>query len=916
MNRTGAEIFLKTKLICPHPRIERVHRPRLLRLMDQVFKVPLTLVCAPAGYGKTTLLVNWAETCPSPVAWLSLEDNENDPERFFSYLILALQQIHPELGKSAQITLGIAGKETLENSLRLLINDLTGLNESAVLVLDDYHLIHSRPVHQLLGFLVEHLPPSFHLVIASRTEPPFAMSRLRGRSAVVELRASDLSFQAEEVEAFLNRVMNLGLSPEACRQIEKRTEGWAAALQLAALSLQSGENSITTGSGADSGVHYIFEYLADEVLSHLPEPVQHFMMRTAILDQVSGPLCDALVEPFSPCTTGAECLDYLEHANLFTQALDGEHRWYRYHALFADFLRERLKQDQPEMISELHSKAARWLAGQGSFEEACKHALAGKNQELLVWLIETYAETLEKMGELVILERWLNLLPEQVIRSHARISLARAWIFAARLDVTSAASYLNAAEQALQQKESPSIRSEVLAARAFLAGVKDQPDEVQAYTDQASRLIKGEKHFLSGLLMINKSFPLIMSGQMGEAIETLEDAVAAGKESNSAIIVLLGMRLLGEAYIMNGRLSQAERVFLAAEDYIARQMGRNSLISGMAHMGLGEVYHQRYQIAEAEHYLEDGLKKTLMWMPAMAIDGFLWLSALKQALGKATEAQNLLRQALQVNATNTYPLLDGWFIGIAAVRLDIQQGYLEAGLRWAHDTGLDMSSASNLDQVFTGAPSPFREMAFYTLARLFLVLGRREKIEGSLEKAERILTYTLPRSEKSGMYAALTEGLIMLAQVEQALGQAERAQQYLHRAMDLAAPEMALRVFLVEGEPLMEIVAERRGMALPPQERTFIETLWVAWESELHKVSLPAQASSPIILQDLPELLSFREMEVLHWIADGKSNQEIADGLVLSLNTVKKHASTIIGKLGAKNRVQAVLIARQMGLMQ
>jgi LuxR family maltose regulon positive regulatory protein len=919
VNRTGAEIFLKTKLIRPWPRVERVIRPRLLRLMDRVFTAPLTLVCAPAGYGKTTLLASWVETCPAPVAWLSLEEGENDPERFLNYLILALQQIAPGMGKGAQVTFGLPGRGMLENNLRLLVNDMAGLSEPAVLVLDDYHLIRSRQVHGLMGFLVEHLPPAFHLIIASRTQPPLSIARLRGRSTVLELRASDLSFQSDEVEAFLNQVMDLHLSKEACRQVEKRTEGWAAALQLVALSMQSGESGITTDAFG-SGLHFIFDYLADEVLRHLPEPMQRFLMHTAILDRASGPLCDALVEPFAPCASGAECLETLEHANLFTQALDGEHRWYRYHALFADFLRERLKQTQPEVIPELHSRAARWLAAQGSFEEACKHAQAGKNEELLVWLIETYAEQLEKMGELAILERWINLLPDHVIRSHARVSLARAWISAARLDVHTASTYLDAVEQALQEDDSPSIRSEAMAARAFIAGVSDQPEEVRSYTERAFRQmpggLPGEKHFLVGLLMINKSFPLIMSGRLKEAIDTLEDATAAGIESNSAIIVLLAMRLLGEAYMMNGRLSQAEQVFLDARKYIEKQLDGNSLIDGMALMGLGEVLRQRNDLAKAEVYLEDGLKKTLVWMPAMALDGFLWLAALKQALGHGAEAQNLLRQALQVNATNTFPLLDGWFIGIAAVRMDVLQGYLEAGLRWAESTGLDMKEAGNLDRMFPGTPPPFREMAFYVMARLFLVLGRREKVAGALENAKRILDYTLPFSEQAGMYTALIEGLLILAQVEQALGHAERAQEHLHRALDLAAPEQPLRIFLDEGEPVAALLAERRSLPLPVEERAFIEVLWAAWENEPRKPAAPPQAPSPVVGGRLLEPLSFREVEVLRWMAGGKSNQEIADGLVLSLNTVKKHVSTIIAKLGAKNRVQAVITARQMRILE
>jgi len=910
----SAEIYLKTKLIRPRERSSRMVRARLVERLDGVFDVPLALVCAPAGYGKTTLLVDWAQNCRAPVAWLTLDEEDNDPVRFLAYLILAIQQVKPGLGKSAQMTLSIPEEKPLENSLRLLVNELAELGDPLVLVLDDYHRITSGEVHQLLAFLVEHLPPSFHIVLSSRTEPAIGLARLRGRSAVLELRAANLRFNAQEADDFLDQIMELDLPPERRSQIEAQTEGWAAGLQLAALSLRGGEARLSATTGR-SGQHYIFEYLADEVLGRLPEPVQRFLTRTAILEQVSGPLCDILVEPFPPWTSGAECLDALEHANLFTQALDGEHSMYRYHALFADFLRERLKQREPEQIAGLHARAARWLAEQGSFEAACHHALISKDQALLIELIETHALELERWGELVVLARWINQLPEEVVQERPRICLSRAWVLLASLDVVKARFYLDLVDRHLPEEEPGALRSEMLAARAFLAGISDQPDELHAYTQEAFSLLPSDQSFLSGLLKINLAFPCMLSGRLYEATQILEDGVTAGIQSNSAVIALLGMRLLGEAYVMNGRIYQAERTFEHALEYIENTLGKNSPIRGVALMGLGEVYRQRNQLELADRCLTEGLEKTMNWMPAMGMDGFMWLSSLKQAMGQPVEAQVLLHQARQAGESDTFPILDSWFVGIAIVKLNIVQGYLEEGLRWARDTGLNLDTLENLVELFADAPLHFRQTALFCLSRLFLVLGRREGMPGALEKAARILVQALPISEAAGAVMNLLEGLLLSAQVEGALGHTGAAQDFLHRALDLAAPERSIRVFLDEGEPVRVLLAERRGLVLPAEERAFVEELLAAFAQETGRPQ-PVSRTETHLPAVLVEPLSFREMEVLRCMAEGKSNQEIAADLVLSLNTIKKHVSAIMEKLQARNRMQAVLIARQSGLIE
>lgn len=904
--------YLKTKLILPPLRDKRVLRGRLLDRLDGVFSVPLTLVCAPAGYGKTTLLVDWAHRCPLPVVWLTLDAGENDAPRFLNYLILTLQLLHPELGKSAQVTMNLPGADTFESGLRLLINDLAGLSAPTVLVLDDYHWIEAEAIHQALAYLIDHLPPSLHLILSSRVEPPIRLARLRARSAVLELRALDLSFRQDEIEYFLNQVMELNLPGQECRQLAQQTEGWAAGLQLAALSLRGGERALSADVFG-SGQHYIFDYLAEEVLQRLSPAMQRFLLSTSILNQMSGPLCEALVEPFPPYRSGSECLDALEHANLFTRALDGEHHWYRYHALFADFLRDHLQRDQSEIIPRLHRQAADWLIEQGRFDEAYPHALAGGDLEQVITLVEGCAEIFEKQGDLITLGRWLQSLPETVRRSRPRIGLARAWVAMAGLDFRHATLYLDLVETQLSPAASPLLRGELLAARAFLAGLRDQPELALDYIRQAFTLLPNEQHFLYGLLKLNLCFPQMLSGQLFQAIQTLEETIFLAQRSESLLIALLAMRILGEAYLLVGRLSQAERVFQQALELIESRLGKNSLLIGMAWLGLGEIHRQRNQFELARQYLENGLEKTMAWMPAIAMDGFMWLAHLEQAVGRPAEAQALIRRARQVSEAHALPIMDDWWIPITAVRMDIFQGYLEQALRWARTSGVDLEGLSNLADFNPTTPLYFRNTVLATLARLFLVLGRREQVPGALDKAARILEYILPLSAEMGQYAQLIEELLLLAQVEQALQHPQKAQDCLHQALDLGAPERPIRAFLDEGQPLMDLLNERRALTLPPLERAYLEELWAAWQNEPGQSGpiLPAAAVPPMLIDPL----SYREIEVLRYLAAGKSNQEIAAGLVLSLNTVKKHVSTIMAKLNAKNRTQAVLLARQQNLL-
>lgn len=897
--------FLNVKTIPPQIRAERVKRQRLMKKLEGIFKTPVTVICAPAGYGKTTLLVDWMETAPAPVVWFTLSDEENDAVRFLNYLVQAIQSALPEIGKSTQAAINLPGTTSLENCLHLLVNELSTLTSPIAIVLDDYHEITSSDVQEMVSHLVEHLPPKLHLIFATRIEPPLPLARLRARNLILEVRTRDLSFKVEEIKEFFRLAMNSTPSETVCRQLERQTEGWISALQLAAISMREGED-ILTGAGPFAGRHYIFDFLAEEVLSKLPDDMRKFLLCVSLPERLSGPLCDVLVKPFQPHENGAQCLEALEHASLFIQALDEDHKWYRFHTLFAEFLRNRLAEVAPEEIPLLHQRSASWLTANGLVEEAYVHALLGGNQEQAVQIIENQASVLEVRGEMGTLEQWLKRLPEERILSRPRLCLASAWIAFCRLDTQNVQKYLNKAEALLTDSHDEDLLGELLAARAFLAGMTDNAEQTTLLNEKAASYLRDQRHFLYCLLKLNQSLPVMMSGNLQKAVPLLEEAINYARATENHFIALLGMRILGEAYMLQGRYSWAENLFQQAMEMIQAHLGTRSPLIGVARLGLGEIYRQRNRLAEAEKELEEGIAQVIDWLPAIVLDGLAWLSNTRQSGGDPAGARRALQKAKEISLDESHPLLDEWMLEIIIARLNIIQGNLEEGLRWAKSKGLNLDTLDNLDDFYQTNPSIFRTSALTTLARLYLLSGRREKTPGALEKSAYILTTCLPIARNNGENAILMEGLLILAQAAACLGDETRAQECVHNALDLGETERPIRIFLDEGKHIIALLEKRRSMDLPSNEYSYIDLLLSTWQTEKAKL-LRARSQS--------DALTFRELDVLRLVAEGKSNQQISEQLVLSLNTVKKHVSSAMDKLDARNRSTAVIIARQQGLI-
>ena len=883
--------LLQTKLYIPPIRPELVSRPRLVECLKAGFDRKLTLISAPAGFGKTTLLSEWIagsgpRTC---VAWLSLDEGDNDPVRFLTYFVAALQTVEAGIGDTVLAVLQSPQPPPIEPVLTALINEIAGRSDDLILVLDDYHLIDAQPIHDVLAFLLDHLPPQMHLVIATRADPPLPVSRLRGRRQLTELRTADLRFTPDEAAAFLNQVMGLGLSAKDVAVLETRTEGWIVGLQMAALAMQGrGTERIAHFVAAFAGGHrYILDYLTDEVLVQQPESVRTFLLQTAILDRLTGSLCDAVTGRAS----GQEMLERLDAANLFIIPLDDERRWYRYHHLFADLLRKRLSQTQPDLLPALHRRASEWYEQQGLIPAAASHALAAEDVERAARLVEGKALAMVFLGELTTLVGLLDALPDEVVSSRPWLCIAHAWalVFAGLLDAVELR--LKGAETTLgtfgdaRRAEGRHIAGHIAAIRAYVAALRGDMSCAAELTREALEQLPEEdlamRGFSAGLL----GTVLRWSGDLAAAAQALAGAIAitqAASDSYTAVEVLYD---LAAVQLAQGQLHKTvatcRDALLLADEY-AKRGGLQLPIAASGYYLMSQVLGEWNDLEGALRHARGGVELCEQWgWPEGLAFGYRRLARTLQAVGDADGAHEAIRKARQAASG-----LSPWFgahMAAHQARLWLAQGNLTPASRWAQGSGL--SADDELNYQYMGEYS--------VLARVLIAQGR-------LDEASRLLARLLEMTQAAGAMSYVIETLVLQALALQAQGKDDQALTTLERALSFAEPEGYVRTFIDEGAPMAALLrtAASRGIALD-----YVSKLLAAFG----EVAFP---SVPLI-----EALSERELEVLRLLAAGLSNREIGAELFLAVGTVKKYTSNIYGKLDVHKRTQAVARAKELGLV-
>ncbi len=892
--------ILATKLYIPPPRPKVVLRPRLIERLNEGLSADrkLTLISASAGFGKTTLVSEWVASCYQKAAWLSLDEGDNDPTRFLTYLVAALQTIAQskvegvatKLGEGVLGVLQSSQPPSIESILTALLNEITTIPDHFILVLDDYHLIDAKPVDNALTFLLEHLPPQMRLVIATREDPHLPLARLRARGQLTELRAADLRFTPSEAAEFLNQVMGINLSAEDIAALETRTEGWIAGLQLAALSMRGHQGVTSFISSFTGSHHFVLDYLLEEVLQQQSESVQTFLLRTSILDRLCGPLCDAVLG--SPSASGQETLEYLEHANLFIVPLDDERRWYRYHHLFGDLLRQRL--GKPKEFAEFNLRASQWHEENGDLGAAFHHAIAAGDFVRAAGLAEAAWQGMEESFQNAAWLGWVKKLPEEVIRVRPVLCtlLGRAFANvgepeASELRLQDAERCLDGSDVANEAQLKP-LPAMIALARAYNAQVQGNLATTMKYAELALQLIPENDFYRRAQAISTLQVTHWASGNLESAIQGIGDWMESMTQLGNHVFVVASAFAVADLLVGLGRVSEAERTYQDALQLAAQHGPEAEHITAHHHLGLSMIYRQRGDDTLAAHHLnraaELGLQTTLVdWL-------YRWHVAqaqLKEAAGDLETALALLDEAKRVYVQTLVPDLRP----IAALKAGIylKQGRPDKARAWAAERGLSLA-----DEV-----SYLHEFEHLTLARL--------EIANPLVNA--LLTRLLQAAEAQNRRGSELDILLVQALAHEAQGNRPQALAALERALALAEPEGYVRIFLDEGEA-MRLLIEKQSRNRDHPLSGYADKLLVAFTQPV------AAPKSAIIHQkpDMIEPLSERELEVLKLLRSELSGPEIAQQLIVSLNTFRTHTKNIFNKLGVNNRWAAVRRAEELDL--
>jgi len=888
--------ILATKLYVPPPRNNAVLRSHLIERLNRGLHHKLTLVSAPVGFGKTTLLSKWIASCQQPAVWLSIDEGDNDPARFWSHFIAALQMIAENVGSGVLGMLQSPQSPSMESILTSLLNEIASLPNDFILVLDDYHAIDSKPIDAALAFLIERLPPRMHLVIATREDPDLPLARLRARDQLTELRVKDLRFTEQEAAEFLNRAMGLHLTAEDIAALETRTEGWIAGLQLAALSMQGLQDTAGFIQSFTGSHHFVLDYLIEEVLHKQSESIQSFLLQTSILERMCGPLCDALLR--NPSVNGQETLERLERANLFVIPLDHERRWYRYHHLFRDLL---LKTKREE-IARVHIHASEWLEVNEDIAGAFHHAISASDFDRAARLAESAWQAMNESFQMGTWLGWVNQLPASVRRVRPVLCTQMGSAYMDMGNVEASESSLRDAEECLKHPREEmviveaaqfdTLPAQIAFARAYNAQAQNRFSDVVKYAEMALDLTPKKDDFMSAQVSTLLMGTYWANGNLDASCKLMRHWVEASKQAGKIFFAVAGSFGKADILIAQGHLRDAIQTYQQALEFAAAHNAEQH--TAHHHLGLGMLYHE---MGEDEHAAQH-LQKSFELGRGNTIVDWAYRKSLTQALLKESEgdlenALDQLDEALRLYVRIPTPNLRP--VDAIKARIYLKQGKPLKAQEWAHKSGVSLNDE----------PDYVHEFERLTLVRIALAEFQNDPNEQLWLDMFGLLERQLKLAEEQNRLRGQIEILILQALAFHAKGVTANATISLERALKLAEPEGYLRIFATEGKPMVEMLSKLKDKSLIPYAKRILALL----ESPHNGLS------SPVILQPLIEPLSERELEVLRLIAQGLSNQEITRKLFVALSTVKGHNLRIFAKLQAKSRTEAVARARELGLL-
>lgn len=925
----GEQPLLQTKVFIPQIPFEVVRRPRLTSLISRGVKGPLTLLAVPVGFGKTHLVTEWAEQTTLTVAWLNVDNEDNDTVRFFNYLIGALQKASPGLAEDALDFIQSTKAGSLQMGLTVLINELAALNDEIVLVLDDFQNLEDPTILSSIDFILKHIPNNFHLIIASRTTPPLDLTYLRAKGLVVELGLNDLRFTGEEVAQFCQEVMGLTLKPEIIQNLADRTDGWVTALQLAAVSMRNQTNPSDPFPSLEGDSHYLVDYLAEEVLDQQPDEIRQFLLRSSVLDALNSSLAEAVVNPNAQPGYGSVILNRLEHAHLFIVALDEKREWFRYHQLFLDFLRHIHAEINPEEIPVLQKRAAEWFEKNANPDEALRYAFAAGDTDWAADLLERNIQHLTQTGDSFSLTHWIGKLPSEIILERPALALGYAWgaIATYQLDL---AQYLIDIIQQLQKSSEENcytnadqtVLGGLAICQSTLALFKGDLDKAAAFSDQALNYLQDENPVIRSMGALDSSLYYVYSGDTEKAITSLKDTIRISRQSNNLMILIISTIQLAEMQALQGQLDLAWATLQKAKFLAVGPDEQAFSLASLVDISAGAILLERDQLEEANTRLEQGYRDSQPLWIISNLDGLISLAHLRQSQGNIPGAQRIIAEASQIALSTESSQWDDIIVSSIAVRLALLRGDLAEAEQWWARTGLP-----EITKEIALSEYPYHIFEYLKLvqARFLLVRGQDTDRQKDLSLAIQVLDTLIPEAQNFKRRTSEIEILLLQALVYNALGDPQ-AKEILLKALALGEPAGYRRIYLNEGRRIYNLLreclkAQQESASYLPSPK-FIESLLqsIQRDAPLQEIPQATPNSSVVTLNptvmESPEItLSPREVEVLTLIAQGKSNKEISAELYLALNTVKRHAYNIYTKLGVNRRTQAVSLARQLSLI-
>jgi LuxR family maltose regulon positive regulatory protein len=892
--------------------------------MDRALSVGSVIISAPPGYGKTILAADWAQRHTDQVAWLTLDEHDNDLLTFNRYLKSLIETHFPQ-NTSAATDLPPEGnvREFFQTQLVQIINDTASCATDFTLVLDDYQQIHNPRIHEGQSFLLDHAPENLHLILISRVDPPFSLARLRAAHRILEIRHSDLAFTLAESTEFLNQSRSLQLSDQDIQRYYTQSEGWIAGLQLASLSKLSPVDIHPAAEKDLPDSNPALDYLVEEVIMHQPAYIQDFLLRTSILDNLYGPLCDHLLQRDENRPASQELLHNLYHSNMFLTVLDTGEHWFRYHALFSEALRHLLMDKYPAEITHLHLLASEWCDQNGMRDEALSYCQRAGDDSRLVQLLEKYSiEAISSSHSLDIFS-YIHRSGDRLIATSPILSLVYAWGLILSLDIDGSILWLDRARTLLSQPESQQrylpIENELwgilAAAESILAAARGDNDRAIEHSRQALRLLPEENSYAHSFALLNQGITLSINGKLSQAIDILHETIAISQRSGNWFVLMLARSNLAEILINCGKLSQAETLFNQSLHFLASTTGKFADVEDYIRRELGDIYLARNQLAEAGRCLLESTSKKPTWILAITdLDTHLRLAHLYHSLGDHTRCSQEIDLARHISV-GSQTNLDDLVVDLYEVKFALQRGQVAPAQKWVRKMGLNQAGGQDPLKPY---PLSIRLGARLVMARLLLVQGSQTNRPDDIQECVDSLRQILAELQEIGMLEEQMETHILLALSFHQLARVDEMRQSIRAAIELAEPEEFRQVFLDEGSRMAGVL--NHFLTAIRQSRDAASLSARAYATDLLIRLTGKSAGTPTLDGSnhgaiCPDLLTRREQEILKLLSAGCSNNELALQLNISLNTVKRHLNSIFTKLGVSTRTQAVRMAEQYRLL-